>query len=106
VYYMVISFSRVCMVFSGVVSVSHGLLNMSGEYGVRIRWARVNLGVCAGAWNYGAIIVTIRDKNENIKTYRKLKSDVGFRFPVLDCIYFDYSFVKIRSGMNLLPYPY
>lgn len=94
------------MVFSGVVSVSHGLLNMSGEYGVRIRCARVNLGVYAGAWNYGAIIVTIRDKNENIKTYRKLKSDVGFRFPVLDYIYFDYSFVKIRSGMNLLPYPY
>lgn len=105
-YYMVISFARVCMVFSGVVSVSHGLLNMSGEYGVRIRCARVNLGVYAGAWNYGAIIVTIRDKNENIKTYRKLKSDVGFRFPVLDYIYFDYSFVKIRSGMNLLPYPY
>jgi len=65
----------------------------------------VSISVCVPARG-GAIIVTIRDKNENIKTYRKLKSDVGFRFPVLDYIYFDYSFVKIRSGMNLLPYPY
>ena len=90
------------MVFSCVVLLSHGPVNMSGEYGVRIRCGCVNLGVFVYVWNYGTCILTIRIQDENIRTFIKLKSDIGFMFLVLDYIWFDYSFVKIRSGMMIL----
>jgi hypothetical protein len=50
------------MVFSGVELLSHGLANMSGKYGVRIRCARGGLGVYVNKRNYGAIIFIIRVK--------------------------------------------
>ena len=92
------------MVFSRIVVLCHGLVNMSGEYGVRIRCRRVNLDVLVYVWNYGTIVFAIRIKNENVKTFIKLNSDVGFSFLVIDYICFDYSFVKNGSGMVLQSY--
>ena len=59
-HYMVVLFSCVCMVFSGVVPVSHGLGNISGKYGVQVRSVRVGLGVYVYKRNYGAIVFIIR----------------------------------------------
>ena len=80
VYYMVISFSRVCMVFSGVVSVSHGLLtclvNMVFEFGVL-----VSISVCMLA--RGIMVQLLSRSGTKMKILKltensNLTSDSGF----------------------------
>ena len=79
-YYMVISFSRVRMVFSGVVSVSHGLLtclvNMVFEFGVL-----VSISVCMLA--RGIMVQLLSRSGTKMKILKltensNLTSDSGF----------------------------
>ena len=93
---MVLLFSGVCMVSSGLSFLSSGPSNMSIKRGNEIRYVGMKFG---HNWNHGSFISIIRVNGYNVRTYSKLKSDLGFSFLMVGLPRNDYSIIKIGSGM-------